>query len=482
MRNEFIDMKSKYNRMFDVNRYLITDTEVLEFIKGLKKGKAPGLDHPTADHLSNAHPIVAQLLTKLFNLMLLYEYVPDAFGRGILIPIPKSDAGKGDAHMDNYRGISLNPIISKLFEKCLLALFKEFLCSSSMQFRFKAKTGCTHTIYTVRKTIEYFAERQTTVNVCGLDMAKAFDRMSRYGLFIKLMKRGCPSMLINVLECWFAKVSACVRWGECTSDFVLLSRGTRQGGVASPILFAVCVDDILTKLQQSKLGCHIHFICFNSLLYADDLLLLTLSVEDMQKMINICKDELNWLDMKINVRKSECIRIGPRYNVTCARLRIDNESIEWGESLSYLGIVIKSAKNFKCCFHEKKIKFYRSINGILGKLGSDPPINVTLSLVSSNCVPVLLYGLEALMLNKADTNTLSYPYNSVFMKLFKSFNKNIITLCQYYCGELPLEYLLHSRNLNFYSKLNMAESSPASVLYRVTHKFVFKVVSLKTTK
>jgi hypothetical protein len=152
--------------------------------------------------------------------------------------------------------------------------------------------------------------------------------------------------------------------------------------------------------------------------------------------------------------------------VTCARLRIDNESIEWGESLSYLGIVIKSAKNFKCCFHEKKIKFYRSINGILGKLGSDPPISVTLSLVSSNCVPVLLYGLEALMLNKADINTLSYPYNSVFMKLFKSFNKNIIMLCQYYCGELPLEYLLHSRNLNFYSKLNMAESSPASVLYK----------------
>ena len=161
--------------------------------------------------------------------MLLYEYVPDAFGRGILILIPKSDAGKGDAHMNNNRGISLNPIISKLFEKCLLALFKEFLCSSSMQFRFKAKTGCTHTIYTVRKTIEYFAERQTTVNICGLDMAKAFDLMSRYGLFIKLMKRGCPIMLINVLECWFAKVSVCVH-GECTSKFVMLSRGTRQGG------------------------------------------------------------------------------------------------------------------------------------------------------------------------------------------------------------------------------------------------------------
>ena len=52
------------------------------------------------------------------------------------------------------------------------------------------------------------------------------------------------------------------------------------------------------------------------------------------------------------------------------------------------------------------------------------------------------------------------------MKLFISFNKNVITLCQFYCGELPLEYLLHSRNLNFYIKLNTAESSPAGLLYK----------------
>ena len=134
-------MKSNYNRKFDINRYLMSDIEVVEFIKTLKKGKAPELDNLTVNHLSNAHPIVAQLLTKLFNLMLIYEYVPDSFGRGILIPIPKSDAGRGDAHMDNYRGISLNPIISKLFEKCLLVLFKSFLGTSTMQFGFKPKTG-----------------------------------------------------------------------------------------------------------------------------------------------------------------------------------------------------------------------------------------------------------------------------------------------------------------------------------------------------
>jgi hypothetical protein len=123
--------------------------------------------------------------------------------------------------------------------------------------------------------------------------------------------------------------------------------------------------------------------------------------------------------------------------------------IEWVNDLTYPGITIKSAKSFKCCFHAKEIKFYRSVNGILGKLGSNPSISLTLSLISSNCNPILLYGLESLKLYKTDVNTLSHPYNSVYMKLFQSFDKTIITLCQFYCGEMPFEQLLHIRILNF---------------------------------
>jgi hypothetical protein len=213
-------------------------------------------------------------------------------------------------------------------------------------------------------------------------MSKAFDKINRYGLFIKLMNRGCPLVLINILECWFSKVFACVRWGDRTSEFVSLKCGTRQGGVASPTLFAVCINDVIVKLQQSSLGCHIHYICFNAFLYADDLLLLALTVSDLQAMINICKVELDWLDMTFNAKKSGCIRIGPHFNRSVSKVCIDSESIEWSENLPYLGIVIKAAKTFKCCFHGKKVKYYRSINGILGKLGTAPPISVIHSITN----------------------------------------------------------------------------------------------------
>jgi len=62
-------------------------------------------------------------------------------------------------------------------------------------------------------------------------------------------------------------------------------------------------------------------------MYADDLLLLSISICDMQNMINICKTELDWLDMHINLGKTKCIRIGKRHNCKTADIVIDNNAI-----------------------------------------------------------------------------------------------------------------------------------------------------------
>ena len=222
------------------------------FISQLKRGKSAGLDNLTAEHLQFAHPLVVKLISKLFNLMILFEYVPDAFGRGVMVPIPKDKGGKGSVSTDEYRGISINPIVSKLFESCLLTLFSKYFESSSSQFGFKAKTGCNHALYTVRKTIDFFIERESTVNLCSLDLSKAFDKMNRHALYIKLMNRNCPLVLIQILDCWYSKCFACVRWSGVISPFFQLFSGIRQGGVISPTLFAVNINDVIVKLQKSS--------------------------------------------------------------------------------------------------------------------------------------------------------------------------------------------------------------------------------------
>ena len=357
----------------------------------LKPGKAASIDNISAEHIKYSHPIIVSLISKLFRLMLHFDYVPNDFGRSLTVAIPKNNMSSSTS-TEEYRGISISPVISKFFEHVLLVCYSKYLVSSDFQFGFKSGSSCSHAIYTVRKAIDYFVERDSTVNVCALDLAKAFDKVNKYALFIKLLKRRCPIKFIELLDNWYDKCHTCVKWGNSFSHFIKLNAGVRQGGVLSPVLFAVYVNDILVLLQSSGLGCQINRFCCNSFMYADDLLLLSISVSDIQKMIDICKKELDWLDMRVNINKSSFLRIGKRYNTSTSDVFISDTPIAKSNEIKYLGIYIKSGRNFSCNMHCAKIKYFRCLNGILGKVGTSSSIDIILSLVSSFATPVLLYG------------------------------------------------------------------------------------------
>ena len=78
--------------------------------------------------------------------------------------------------------------------------------------------------------------------------------------------------------------------------------------------------------------------------------------------------------------------------------------------------------------------FYRAANAIFGKIGRHaselPQMHVVqffkLQIISSKCMPVFLYGLEACPLNKADINSLDFVINHLFMKIFKTTDINTV--------------------------------------------------------
>ena len=61
--------------------------------------------------------------------------------------------------------------------------------------------------------------------------------------------------------------------------------------------------------------------CINNqtciILYADDILLIAPTITSLENLLHACKTELKWLDMSINAKKSNCIRIGPRIDAMC---------------------------------------------------------------------------------------------------------------------------------------------------------------------
>src|SRR5437870_5328053 len=89
-----------------------------------------------------------------------------------------------------------------------------------------------------------------------------------------------------------------------------MTMGVRQGGVLSQFLFAIFVYDLLIMLKNSGLGCRLRGAMANAIIYADDLLLLAISLQDLQSMVKICLTELSAIGLTINIAKSVCIRIG----------------------------------------------------------------------------------------------------------------------------------------------------------------------------
>jgi len=267
------------NNVFD-----IPDIEAA--IGSLKFGKAPGFDDIVKEHISYSHPSIVVHLKFLFNILIKHCYVPDSFGFGVIIPLVKNKAGDV-TDVNNYRGITLSPIVSKLFEYCILHKYSCLAVTNELQFGFKKQVGCTSAIFALRQCVQYFIERGSTVFMAALDAKKAFDRVNHVKLLHRLCDVGVPAHLVQMIMNWYSKISVVVKWCNTYSLPYHVKSGVRQGGVLSPVLFNLYIDDIINALVRSDLGRHIGHCYDGCLLYADDTILLSASLLKLQQVAQL---------------------------------------------------------------------------------------------------------------------------------------------------------------------------------------------------
>ena len=85
-----------------------------------------------------------------------------------------------------------------------------------------------------------------------------------------------------------------------------VSNGVRQGGILSPYLFIVYIDDLSNMLNSAGIGCHIHNCCINHVFYADDICVIAPSPSGLQGLLNICAKFGLETDVEYNPIKSLC--------------------------------------------------------------------------------------------------------------------------------------------------------------------------------
>ena len=282
---------------------IVNPSEIEDGINKLAGGKSCAMDGVYAEHLKYCSTNYKALLAKCMTSFLVHGFLPDSLMSVVLVPIIKDKSGKINSK-DNYRPIAIASTMSKLLEIILLERLSNFLLTSSNQFGFKAKHSTDACIYVLKEAVDYYISRQSSMYLCFLDASKAFDRVNHHILFEKLQKRGVPSYLVRILAFWYTNQKMAVRWGSIISDCFHVSNGVRQGGILSPYLFNLYMDDLSTKLKRHYAGCKIANMIINHLFYADDLVLLCPSQRGLQELLEICEMYAAEHDIIFNTKKS----------------------------------------------------------------------------------------------------------------------------------------------------------------------------------
>ena len=121
-----------------------------------------------------------------------------------------------------------------------------------------------------------------------------------------------PLLIVRVPLFWYQMQNVCIKWGNSYSHYFTICNGVRQGGILSPRLFALYVNQLTDKLLSCNAGCYINDMCINHVMHADDICLLAHGASAMQSLLEVCYDYGSDNDILFNPIKSICTIFKPK--------------------------------------------------------------------------------------------------------------------------------------------------------------------------
>ena len=125
--------------------------------------------------------------------------------------------------------------------------------------------------------------------------------------------------------------------GDAASDSFGISNGVKQGGVISPLLFSLYIDELFLLLKESDMGCHVGLTTAGAFGYADDIALVAPSLTSLKQMIKICEQFAGSHSITFNPLTTKLLYFNMKLESKVPPLYLNGEKVSIVEHENHLG-------------------------------------------------------------------------------------------------------------------------------------------------
>lgn len=340
-----------YNGTTDITGLMeaIEQEEVENAISDMNAKSAAGLDGMKVEQIENIMGQDVTLIPRLFSLWQKLAFVPTALKRSRTVLIPKTEDAELLQNIDNWRPITIGPMLLRLFTKIIAKRLSEAVTLNPRQKGFIAATpGCNENIAILENIMKGAKSNKKELAVVFVDLAKAFDSIGHKMLTVGLKRMGIPNRFIHLVQSLYTGNTTVIEGDKTATEPIPIKRGVKQGDPLSPLLFNITMDPLICSLEQAQMGVTLTHnnrrISCSSLAFADDIAILSDSYAGMTANMKILQSFCQNTGLQINIKKTAGFHCKPYrktflYN-TQEKWKINGEPvnhIQPGELEKYLG-------------------------------------------------------------------------------------------------------------------------------------------------
>ena len=171
-------------------------------------------------------------------------------------------------------------------------------------------------------------------------MRKAYDRVWRNGLWNRVWREGVRGKMWRVMKDLYSGTQNCVIVGGEKTDFFEVEEGVRQGCILSPTLFSIYINGVVREILEKGKGIDVGGEKLAILLYADDIVIIANSAEELQRNMEIMTEWGRKWKCTFNKKKSQVVVFGSRKKKEM-KWFLGGGEIKQVNKYKYLGIDMK---------------------------------------------------------------------------------------------------------------------------------------------